>query len=99
MIVVNLIDKSLLAEAGLSSTLFSGGGGGGGGFGGGDATMWRAKLFLFIGFALMAGGLAGSITVLVVKYLVPGLPEHYGTANVAQVSHNSHWSVLIDGKT
>lgn len=94
MIVVNLIDKSLLAEAGLSSTLFSGGGGGGGGFGGGDATMWRAKLFLFIGFALMAGGLAGSITVLVVKYLVPGLPEHYGIANVAQVSHNSHWSVL-----
>lgn len=88
MIVVNLIDKSLLAEAGLSSTLFSGGGGGGvggGGFGGGDAVMWRAKLFLFVGFALMAGGLAGSVTVLVVKYLVPGHPEYFGVANVVQV--------------
>ncbi|CAO1635483.1 unnamed protein product [Sympodiomycopsis kandeliae] len=81
MIVVNLIDKSLLAEAGLSSTLFSGGAGGG--FAG-DATMWRAKLFLFVGFALMAGGLAGSITVLVVKYIVPGYPEYFGVANVVQ---------------
>ncbi|PWN21997.1 UPF0220-domain-containing protein [Microstroma glucosiphilum] len=84
MIVVNLIDKSLLAEAGLSSALFSGGMGGGSG--GGDATMWRAKLFLFVGFALMAGGLAGSVTVLVVKYVVPGHPEEYGVANVIQVS-------------
>ncbi|CAO1626322.1 unnamed protein product [Parajaminaea phylloscopi] len=83
MIVVNLIDKSLLAEAGLGGALFGGGGGGGGGFSG-DATVWRAKLFLFIGFALMAGGLAGSVTVLVVKYLVPGNPEYYGVANVAQ---------------
>lgn len=86
MIVVNLIDKSLLAEAGLGGALFGGGGGGGGGAFAGDATMWRAKLFLFIGFALMAGGLAGSVTVLVVKYLVPGYPEYYGVANVAQVS-------------
>lgn len=83
MVVVNLIDKSLLAEAGLSSALFSGGAGGGG-FAG-DATMWRAKLFLFVGFALMAGGLAGSVTVLVVKYLVPGHPEYFGIANVVQV--------------
>lgn len=85
MIVVNLIDKSLLAEAGLGGAIFGGGGGGGGGGFAGDATMWRAKLFLFIGFALMAGGLAGSVTVLVVKYLVPGYPEYYGVANVAQV--------------
>ncbi|CAO1613144.1 unnamed protein product [Jaminaea pallidilutea] len=83
MIVVNLIDKSLLAEAGIGGALFGGGGGGGLG-GGGDITAWRAKLFLFIGFALMAGGLAGSVTVLVVKYIVPGYPEYYGVANVIQ---------------
>jgi len=44
-------------------------------------------LFLFIGFALMAGGLAGSVTVLVLKYVIPGHPEqfaYYGYANVSQ---------------
>ncbi|KAE8216819.1 hypothetical protein CF327_g70 [Tilletia walkeri] len=83
MIVVNLIDKSHLAESGGA---FSFGGGAGGGWGG-DGVQWRARLFLFIGFALLAGGLAGSVTVLVVKYLVPVLPEgydYYGVSNVLQ---------------
>ncbi|SJX64915.1 uncharacterized protein SRS1_15344 [Sporisorium reilianum f. sp. reilianum] len=83
MIVVNLIDKQHLTDVGAA---FSFGGGGGGGFAG-DSVQWRARLFLFIGFALMAGGLAGSITVLTVKYLVPYLPEgyeYYGVANVIQ---------------
>ncbi len=35
-------------------------GDGDGGWGGGSV-VWRARLFLFMGFALMAGGLAGSI--------------------------------------
>ncbi|KAI5119144.1 hypothetical protein M0805_005223 [Coniferiporia weirii] len=49
--------------------------------------VWRARLFLFIGFALMAGGLAGSVTILVIKYVVPHYPEqftYYGYANVSQ---------------
>ncbi|THH08014.1 hypothetical protein EW145_g2995 [Phellinidium pouzarii] len=49
--------------------------------------VWRARLFLFIGFALMAGGLAGSVTILVLKYVVPSYPErftYYGYANVSQ---------------
>ncbi|KAJ7912088.1 hypothetical protein B0H13DRAFT_2008132 [Mycena leptocephala] len=54
----------------------------------GDArAVWRARLFLFIGFALMAGGLAGSVTVLVIKYVVPDHAEqfkYYGYANVSQ---------------
>lgn len=40
---------------------------------------------LFMGFALMAGGLAGSVTVLVMKYLVPQYPFpqlYFGVANV-----------------
>ena len=55
MIIVNLIDKQQLLsddDAG-GSTSF------GGSFGGGVA--WKARLFLFLGFALMAGGLAGSV--------------------------------------
>jgi len=63
----------------------------GGGFGGGGwegGVVWRARLFLFVGFALMAGGLAGSVTILVLKYVIPNYEpdsyEYYGVANVAQ---------------
>ncbi|CAO3615030.1 unnamed protein product [Mucor hiemalis] len=31
--------------------------------------IWRARLFLFLGFAMMAGGLSGSVSVLVTKYI------------------------------
>lgn len=94
MIVVNLIDKQHLTDVGAA---FSFGGGGGGGFSG-DSVQWRARLFLFIGFALMAGGLAGSITVLTVKYLVPYLPEgyeYYGVANVIQNASIMFSTVLL----
>lgn len=46
MLVINLIDKDRVR--------------GDEGFGDSRA-VWRARLFLFIGFALMAGGLAGSV--------------------------------------
>jgi hypothetical protein len=46
MLVVNLIDKDRVR--------------GEDGFGDSSA-IWRARLFLFISFALMAGGLAGSV--------------------------------------
>lgn len=46
MIIVNLIDKDRVR--------------GDEGFGDSRA-VWRARTFLFIGFALMAGGLAGSV--------------------------------------
>lgn len=69
MIIVNLIDKQrLLADDG------GGGGGGWGGDGwGGGGVAWRARLFLFVGFALMAGGLAGSI-VRLFSLLAPAPP-------------------------
>ena len=76
MIIVNLIDKQrLLSEGGFSSS---------------DPVAWKARLFLFLGFALMAGGLAGSITTLLLKYIIPGFSEQwmfvkwYGVANVLQ---------------
>ncbi|KAI0659961.1 UPF0220-domain-containing protein [Cubamyces menziesii] len=54
----------------------------------GDArAVWRARLFLFIGFSFMAGGLAGSVTVLVLKYILQHYAEqytYYGYANVSQ---------------
>jgi hypothetical protein len=46
MLVVNLIDKDRVrGDEGFSDS----------------RAVWRARLFLFIGFALMAGGLAGSV--------------------------------------
>ncbi|KAI8096970.1 uncharacterized protein BX664DRAFT_325299 [Halteromyces radiatus] len=52
-----------------------------------DHIPWRARLFLFLGFAFMAGGLAGSVAVLVVKYtshmIEPPVP-YLGVADVLQ---------------
>ena len=46
ILVINLIDKDRLrGEEGFSDS----------------RAVWRARLFLFVGFALMAGGLAGSV--------------------------------------
>ncbi|KAF5356570.1 hypothetical protein D9758_008279 [Tetrapyrgos nigripes] len=54
---------------------------------GDSRAVWRARLVLFVGFALMAGGLAGSVTVLVLKYILNAYAEifkYYGYANVSQ---------------
>ncbi|TDL25329.1 UPF0220-domain-containing protein [Rickenella mellea] len=71
MLIVNLIDKDRIKGEDY----------------GDSRAVWRARLFLFIGFAFMAGGLAGSVTVLVIKYIVKNYPEeftYYGYANVSQ---------------
>ncbi|KAJ2962521.1 hypothetical protein NQZ79_g2353 [Umbelopsis isabellina] len=47
MLVINLIDKSSLHGETFSYS--------------GDSLVWKARLFLFVGFALIAGGLAGSV--------------------------------------
>lgn len=31
---------------------------------------WKARVVLFLGFASLAGGMAGGVTVLVLKYIV-----------------------------
>ncbi|KAN0114031.1 Uncharacterized protein family UPF0220 [Russula decolorans] len=72
ILVINLIDKDRIrGEEGFSDS----------------RAVWRARLFLFVGFALMAGGLAGSVALLVLKYIIPGYSEqyqYYGYANVAE---------------
>ena len=71
MIIINSIDKSRL---GADSFSYSG-----------DGVAWKARVVLFMGFAALAGGLAGGITVMVLKYVVldaawPAL--WFGVANV-----------------
>ena len=58
MLIVNLIDKDRVR--------------GEDGFGDSRA-VWRARLILFIGFALMAGGLAGSVVRSLRLTLILGL--------------------------
>ncbi|KAG1603947.1 hypothetical protein G6F47_001367 [Rhizopus delemar] len=74
MIVINLIDKNRLQGEAFSYA--------------GSGLVWKARLFLFLGFALIAGGLAGSCCVLIVKYIIhldSSQPYiNYGVAEVAQ---------------
>lgn len=67
MLIVSSIEKSRLLQGALSSE-----GGLGGSLGGSlDSRMaWQARSVLFCGFALLAGGLSGSIVVLIIKFLV-----------------------------
>ncbi|KAF8427429.1 hypothetical protein EV426DRAFT_529714 [Tirmania nivea] len=71
MLVINSIEKSRLNAENFSYA--------------GDSTAWKARLILFLGFALMAGGLAGSVAVLVLKYIVKEYEfetMYFGIANV-----------------
>lgn len=70
MLIVNSIDKTRLSEDSYS---------------GGDGAAWKARVVLFMGFAAIAGGLAGGVTVMVLKYFVPQYTFPtlwFGVANV-----------------
>ncbi|KAI5849575.1 hypothetical protein DFP73DRAFT_541096 [Morchella snyderi] len=69
MLIINSIEKSRL-----TADSYSGG-----------EVMWKAKMVLFVGFALLAGGLAGSVCFLILSYIVPEYPWptlYFGVANV-----------------
>lgn len=65
MLIINSVEKARLATDGYS---YSAPGGGGGGALGGVA--WQARVVLFLGFASLAGGMAGGVTVFVLKFVV-----------------------------
>ena len=71
MLIINSIEKTRLSADSFSYS--------------GSGVAWKARVVLFLGFANLAGGMAGGVTVLVLKYMVPGilLPALYmGIANV-----------------
>ncbi|KAI8059642.1 hypothetical protein BC940DRAFT_313245 [Gongronella butleri] len=72
MIVINLIDKSRLQGEAFSYA--------------GSDLVWKARLFLFVGFALIGFGFAGACSVMIIKYLVrhEGQDIYYGIAGVVQ---------------
>lgn len=56
MLVINLIEKSRLSADSYSYS--------------GTGVAWKARLVLFLGFALMAGGLAGSVVCALISSFV-----------------------------
>jgi len=71
MLIINSIEKTRLSGDSFSYS--------------GSGVAWKARVVLFLGFASLAGGMAGGVTVLVLKYVVPGtvLPTLYmGIANL-----------------
>lgn len=71
MLIINSIEKTRLSADSFSYS--------------GSGVAWKARVVLFLGFASLAGGMAGGVTVLVLKYVVPGVlwPAMWmGVANV-----------------
>lgn len=64
MLIVNSIEKANLFNDSNNSFLSSNG----------NNTAWVARVILFCGFSLLAGGLAGSFMVFILKFLL----KHYG---------------------
>ncbi|KAF9276110.1 hypothetical protein BGZ88_001937, partial [Linnemannia elongata] len=75
---INLIDKGALRGDSFS---FSSNGGG-------TSVAWKARVFLFVGFAFMAGGLAGSVSVLCIKYLLPNYGKIFTSWGISNVIQN-----------
>ncbi|KAG0202085.1 hypothetical protein BGX28_005295 [Mortierella sp. GBA30] len=76
MIIINCVDKASLRGDSFS---FSSSGE--------TSVAWKARVFLFIGFAFMAGGFAGSVSVMCIKYIIPEYGDPFtfwGICNVVQ---------------
>ncbi|KAF7888935.1 hypothetical protein EAF00_009235 [Botryotinia globosa] len=75
MLIINSIEKSRLSADSFSYS--------------GSGVAWKARVVLFLGFASLAGGLAGGIAVLVLKYVVPGAQWPTLGMGVANVGANA----------
>lgn len=60
MLIVSSIEKNRLLQDALSS----------GSFTGSQSTAWQARVVLFLGFSLLAGGISGSFVILIVKFFL-----------------------------
>ncbi|KAH6652201.1 hypothetical protein BKA67DRAFT_573297 [Truncatella angustata] len=59
MLIINSVEKSRLSSDSFSYS--------------GSGVAWKARVVLFLGFAALAGGMAGGVTVFVLKFVVPGV--------------------------
>ncbi len=59
MLIINSVEKQRLSADSFSYS--------------GSGVAWKARVVLFLGFAALAGGMAGGVTVFVMKYVVAGI--------------------------
>ncbi|KAH9910098.1 vacuolar protein sorting-associated protein [Xylariomycetidae sp. FL2044] len=57
MLIINSVEKSRLSSDSFSYS--------------GSGVAWKARVVLFLGFAALAGGMAGGVVVFVLKFAVP----------------------------
>lgn len=60
MLIINSVEKQRLSADSFSYS--------------GSGVAWKARVVLFLGFAALAGGMAGGVTVFVLRFVVPGVP-------------------------
>ncbi|ODQ65379.1 UPF0220-domain-containing protein [Nadsonia fulvescens var. elongata DSM 6958] len=84
MIIINTIDKGHLQAALSSGDSILGGGA----MGDGSGSERSIKIVLFMGFALLAGGVSGSVSVLVLKYIVAKANWQTLSMGIANVACN-----------
>jgi hypothetical protein len=60
MLIINSVEKSRLSSDAFSYS--------------GSSVAWKARVVLFLGFAALAGGMAGGVTVFVLKFVVADPP-------------------------
>jgi hypothetical protein len=59
MLIINSVEKTRLSADTFSYS--------------GNGVAWKARVVLFLGFAALAGGMAGGVTVFVMRFVVPGV--------------------------
>jgi hypothetical protein len=59
MLIINSVEKTRLSADSFSYS--------------GSGVAWKARVVLFLGFAALAGGMAGGVVVFVMKFVVPGV--------------------------
>lgn len=59
MLIINSVEKTRLSADSFSYS--------------GNGVAWKARVVLFLGFAALAGGMAGGVTVFVLKFVVRGV--------------------------
>ena len=74
MLIINSVEKARLAADSFSYS--------------GSGVAWKARVVLFLGFAALAGGMAGGVCVFVLRYVVPGVEWPMMTMGIENVVAN-----------
>lgn len=77
MLIINSVEKSRLGNDSLGYS------------GSSSGVAWKARVVLFLGFACLAGGMAGGVCVFVLGYVVPGIEFPYMGMGVENVVANA----------